>query len=1123
MAENSALEKLNKKIDGLSIKKETANEIKSEIEKLISSVNTQSADKILEQVNKKLDTIDSNNSSLREYIADFVKTTSETLDKIDVPDSAKIPDKLKEYLLEIVGKIESLKSSLSNPSATVGFDDNQVKNFKQELNFFQNEIESTFSNGLNDVHENISAIIVDIKNKLESFQDSTDKKTYKYLSDILKDIKNSKTDIIDKVSSDIKNLSETNDILHQKSIKQIIESTAFESHNVINELTEFKKVAVKSKELLKSRNEAIETLKTELSVVKNNIIGQVRDVLNKISVQDEIKFLCEDAATEIKKGNSEFGVLRKHLKDLKLGDEKLELRFKEMFGIIEEFKSYDFPESIEKIDMIYDNLSILNNWANSSDGISQGLDDFYQNFELTSDKVDIIYENLTFINEWVKTLDKFAKDIDEIRISCRGEADLPQKIDNIYKNIEAVKEWSKKADALSLQVKALSVQISETETSVNAQNLAEIKRLFDKMNNNVSDMNNGASEVKNKIEGIKNGISDTNNNISNLKNNISDVNTNLLDTKNGVSDINTNVEDIKDTISELKNGVSCVNTNVSDTKNSISDIKNNITDVKNCISDVKNDVSDIVLCFSDIKNGIVDEIGAGIADVKNTVLEFNKDFSDVRTVLSQSNNSITDVKNSISDVNGRISDVNTNISEVNNRISDTNTNISGINSNILDLNHTMCDISDNFSDINQNMSVLNNNITVANNNISDMNNNVSDMNSRTVKMFENSEKSGIILNQHIKNLENVIETFAQKSDANTDTLKDWNSKADELALMVKTLSGYVNTQNFNEFKFLFNSVAGKISEMTDKISDMNTRTNKMIIESDKSNDIFLEYLKDFQALINSFAEKSESFGIENLSQKIDELKVFSVKKSGFENVLTESLINLAEWMDAAGSTINSIKTDIANLAENTDNRFMVMENVVTAPASQNSCIPQILQQLNNIEDKLDVSQKNSPFISQIQQQLNNISEQIGKYSDNDSDNADVLKKLNDIENKFNASKKDSPLIPHILQQLNNISETVSAQTQDEVLQHLQNISEYLERKKVLEKTEKQADFNITKAEYNELKNLLLYIASGVENQAHQTDEISKIDALSERIENLENKISSFEKYMAKLIDYLEED
>lgn len=1123
MAENSALEKLNKKIDGLSIKKETANEIKSEIEKLISSVNTQSADKILEQVNKKLDEIDSNNSDFREYIGDFVKTTSETLDKIAGTDSDKVPDKLKEYLLEIVGKIEGLKNSLSNPSVTESFDDNQVKNFKQELSFFQNEIESTFSKGLNDVHENISDIIVGIKNKLESFQDSTDKKTDKYLSDILKKIENSKTNIIGKVSSDIKNLSETNDILHKKSIKQIIESTAFESHNVINELSEFKKVAVKSKELVKSQNEAIEILKNELSVLKNNIIGQIRDVLNKISVQDEIRFLCEDAATEIKKGNSEFGVLRKHLKDLKLGDEKLELRFKELLGIIEEFKSYDLPESIEKIDMIYDSLSMLNNWANSSDSISQGLDDFYQDFELTSDKVDIIYENLTFINEWVQMLDKFAKDIEEIRISCKGETDLPQKIDNIYKNVESVKEWSKKADAISLQVKALSVQISETETSVNAQNLAEIKRLFAEMNNNVSDMSKSASEVKNNIADLKNSISDTNNNISNLKNNISDVNTNVIDTKNGVSDINTNVSDVKDSISELKKGVFDINTNVADSKNNISDIKNNISDVKNSISDVKNDVSDIVLCMSDVKSGIVDEIGTGIVDVKNTVLEFNKDFSDVRNGLTQSNNAINDVKNCISDVNGRISDVNTNISEVNNRISDTNTNISGINSNILDLNHTMCDISDNFSDITQNMSVLNNNITVVNNSISDMNSSISDMNSRTVKMFENSEKSGIILNQHIKNLENVIESFAQKSDANTDTLKDWNSKADELALMVKTLSGYVNTQNFNEFKSLFNSVTGKISDMTDKISDMNTRTNKMIIESDKSNDILLEYLKDFQSLINSFAEKSESFGIENLSQKIDELKAFSVKNSGFENVLTESLINLAQWMDAAGSAINSIRTELANLSENTDNRFMTMERVITAPTPQNPCIPKILQQLNNIDDKLDVSQKDSPYIPQILQQLNNISELTEKNSGNDSDIADVLKKLNDIEDKINAPKKDSQLIPHILQQLNNISEVVSSQTQDDILQQLQNIFKYAERKQIQEEAEKQSAFNITQEEYNELKNLLEYIAAGVENQAHQADEIRKIDVLSDRIENLENKISSFEKYMAKLIDYLEED
>ena len=1001
MIENSALEKLNKKIDELPVKNETVQEIKTEIAELISSVNSKSAELILKHLNSKLDVINSNSSAVKNYTDDFVKAMAKTLETLSNKNIDRVPDKLKEYLLEIVGKIENLKTSLSNPSVMADTDVNQLKSLKQELNYFQNEIELTFSKELNEVNENVEKIILDIKNRLETFQDNLDRKFSKYLTDILKDIKQSKTDVVNKISTDIKNLGETSELLNKKLIKQIIESTAFESQNVISELSEIKKVSAKSKELDKAKKESAEILKNELSVLKNNLIGQIRDVLNKISVQDEIKFLCEDAVMSIKKGNTEFGVLRKHLKDLKIGDEKQEIRFKELLNIIDELKSYDLPDSIDKIDMIYTNLSMLNNWANSSDVISQGLGEFYQDFELTSDKVDIIYENLTFINEWVKTLDKFAKDIDEILISCRGESDLPEKIDDIHKNINAVKEWSKKADALALQVKALSVQISETETSVNAQNLAEIKLLFNEMNNSLSDINK---------------------NISEAKSNISEVNTNISDVKNSITEVNTNVSDVKNSITE-------VNTN-------ISDVKNNISEVNTNVSDLKNDISDVTSCMSYISCGI----------------------------------------------------------------SDANINISAANTNISDMKSEI-------SDLNKNMSVINTNITAVNSNISDMNNDISDMNAKTNKLIIESDKSTTILTQHIRDLENVINLFAKKSDANTDTLKDWNEQTEKLSLMVETLSGYVNTKNFNEFKQLFNSMTDKISEMTDKISDMNTRTNKMIIESDKSNDVLYRHLQDLQSLINSFKEKSENLGIENLNQKIDELKEFTIKNSGFENIVKKSFINLAEWIDMAGTAINSIKTDIANLSENTENRFMEIETVISTPAPENPLISQILQQLNNISEVISIPPKENPDIP------------------------DILKKLNTISDKINAPKKDSPLIPHILQQLNNILDAISTQPQENpafprILQQLQNISEYINDKKIREESEAENKANLTriqKAEYNDIKNLLEDIASKIQNHTEQTEESKKIDLLSERIENLENKINSFEKYMVKLINYIEED
>lgn len=489
MTDNIAnnLKKLNKKIDGLSIDKDLSLELKADIKDLCDNIQSKVLENQLEQLNAKLESIENNNDSLKESIHDFVKSTSKTLETITKSDSENIPSRLKEYLLEIVGKIESLKSSVPN-SSSEAFDENQIKNLKHELSFFQSEIEATLNRQLTEIGENVEKIVIDIKKQLDVFKDILDNNTEKLVMEVLSDIKQLRANSAE-LAGGLKKIEDKSEKIAEETLNKIIENSKSANDKVINELSEIKQVSVKAEEVEKTSQEALEVLKHELNVLKNNINGQIRDVLSKILVQDEIKFLCEEAISGIKNGNTEINVVRKHLKEMKLGDEKQTMLFAEMRNIIAELGNYGLSESCDKIDMIYDNMSMVNNWASSSDRVSHGFEDLCQEFEITSGKVDIIYENLSFINEWVKTLNKFSKDIEELRNNCRGEVDLPQKVNEIYDNISAVREWSKKSDALALQVKALSVQMKETEDSLGTQNLNEIKRLFAEMNENISNMN----------------------------------------------------------------------------------------------------------------------------------------------------------------------------------------------------------------------------------------------------------------------------------------------------------------------------------------------------------------------------------------------------------------------------------------------------------------------------------------------------------------------------------------------------------------------------------------------------------------------------------------------------------
>jgi len=312
--------------------------------------------------------------------------------------------------------------------------------------------------------------------------------------EVLSDIKQLRADSLE-LSGTVRKIDEKSEKITDDTLNKIIEQSKISNDRVVRELAAIRKLSPNPESLENRSKEAVETLKRELSVLQNNINSQIRDVLSKILVQDEIKFLCEETMSGIKSGNTEINIVQKHLKDIKISDDRQAALLAEMRKILDRFEEYLVSENSDKIDMIYDNMSFVNNWANSSDTIYQGLEDFYQDFEVASGKVDVIYENLTFINEWAKTFSKFSKDIEEIKNNCRDDINFPQKITEIYNSVLSVRDWSKKADALALQVKALSVQIEETENSVNTENLNEIKRLFAEMNSNIVSVNSKNYEL----------------------------------------------------------------------------------------------------------------------------------------------------------------------------------------------------------------------------------------------------------------------------------------------------------------------------------------------------------------------------------------------------------------------------------------------------------------------------------------------------------------------------------------------------------------------------------------------------------------------------------------------------
>ena len=366
-------------------------------------------------------------------------------------------------------------------------------------------------------------------------------------------------------------------------------------------------------------------------------------------------------------------------------------------------------------------------------------------------------------------------------------------------------------------------------------------------------------------------------------------------------------------------------------------------------------------------------------------------------------------------------------------------------------------------------------------------------------------------------------------------VKEWNKKADALALQVRALSvqiseteSTVNSKNLADMRELF-------AQMTEDMSNLSLRTNKMILESDKSNDSMKEHITSLENLILNFDRKTNDLAFDDLRNKIDVIKAISEKSSGVEKGITESFLYLAEWIDSAGNAINSIRSEIETLKEqqsaNAKTTGALSENQQAINNNLQILMTEILNQNKSASD--------NSFAEEIASQLKRLNENSGEDLKNSLSAQNEKFSVLQEQIKFllqNNTSGDNPIFQKLYEQAekNAALQAINQQMLQEISKNLGNsdIMQALETITQLVQNSNQNDnFAIKEVSYNddilkektnnsEIKKLLDFIAAQVVNMNENS---SKTDMLAKKLDMVESKISNLEQYMAKLIDYLDED
>jgi len=203
--------------------------------------------------------------------------------------------------------------------------------------------------------------------------------------------------------------------------------------------------------------------------------------------------------------------------------------------------------------------------------------------------------------------------------------------------------------------------------------------------------------------------------------------------------------------------------------------------------------------------------------------------------------------------------------------------------------------------------------------------------------------------------------------------------------------------------------------LTEDIVSISTRTNKLILASDESYKTLQDNLHDFKLVIDDLDERTRNFaqesGMDRIDSKLNALNTMVQNGAKTNQVFNQVFEYLAEWIDNAGTQINSISDKIETLDDIGQIKVMLAD--LKAEAEDNSENVELVEALGNVFDK------QAKKISSMETKIDKL---IVENTINSQKNKLDLKPMEDTLNKFLAAIGDK--ISSQQEQINSLESTL---------------------------------------------------------------------------------------------------
>lgn len=559
----------------------------------------------------------------------------------------------------------------------------------------------------------------------------------------------------------------------------------------------------------------------------------------------------------------------------------------------------DFEDMGNKMDIVYENLSAINSWANKVDKISENIETVSDKIETVSDKItnindvieeesiaskiDVVYENISLLNEWVSKIDGLTQKSEELDSKyTNANESLNTRIDELNENlskalqtIQDVPDIKDKLNELSGELHAIT-STTKNDTESYIYTLLDIESDFLKLHKFLDDKTNITS---NDINALKERFAELNDDISSIS-----VRTNklILSSDDANKEFKETLELFKNTIQELDEKTQLYNpelkfTILNDKVTEIADLLKDTTTASKNLNNAFIYLADWVDATGNVLNGMQNDILSVKEDNNSSKISFKLLEGDVSDLIKKTEEKDEALKEAHSQIHNEIETVTDDLSSIKQDVSSVNEDINLIK---------------------EGMAVLG----------EGMDNVLKDINTYS-ESIDSLKTKGADYKKEISSIIDKIEAFEASFD---------NFKTDDISELKSSLTGIMVQLN---------------TALTPDIDSLNSRIDKFVEENQNYKEKFEEALEE---KLNKQEQKITALEnkIDTLTSKVD--KLVDTLSEGNKNDEIKDILNyLVTQLAAAndGITTNQqnahkVLNDVADKLSSFDDNINKIVNYI---------------------------------------------------------------------------------------------------------------------------------------------------------------------------------------------------